>query len=649
MPPSGFHSTRYRRFPVARLLVARSGFLLVLLVLILLSIPAVLVGQRPAETDAWPFIRAEQGRLLAGECSFRFVSFNIPNLHLVEDNLDPEAETPWRWPDAFEIEDALESLRQMGGTVVRTYVLAVTRDGGDMRKHVHVIRPGEFQEQAFETLDLVLATARNKGIRVIVPFVDQWRWWGGIEQYAEFHGQPAEAFWTDPAIRADFLKTIDFVLARRNSITGVVYREDPTILGWETGNELRAPAAWTADIAAHLRARDPKHLIIDGCATGSVRESSLADPNIDVISTHHYPGEGVDIVEEVEAAARVIGGRKPYFVGEFGFISTAEAQRVLDTVVARDVCGALLWSLRFHRREGGFYWHSEPSGMGRFKAYHWPGFASGDAYDERQMLAQMRSAAARIQGKPDAPTPPRSPSCPKLLPIATPGDISWQGIAGAENYALERAESATGPWSVLDATIDDTRDPYRPLFQDQTALANVPYWYRVTANASPFTERRVSNVVGPVTFVARRKSDELHDRTHAADISPEARILEDEPRRSGEDPARLGLPPRAHVDYKVDGQIQAVRLRLLQRYPSAGVEVLASPNGKDFVALPDQPQFAKRAAGDYNYWPGTTFATAAVPADSSFLRIIATREGAVVDQAPGDCAVELSWIEIDYR
>ncbi|MCG6923140.1 MAG: hypothetical protein LJF15_18950, partial [Acidobacteria bacterium] len=46
----------------------------------------------------------------------------------------------------------------------------------------------------------------------------------------------------------------------------------------------------------------------------------------------------------------------------------------------------LVWSLRSHRREGGFYWHSEPFGSGLFKAYHWPGFASGDDYDERDLL-----------------------------------------------------------------------------------------------------------------------------------------------------------------------------------------------------------------------------------------------------------------------
>lgn len=62
------------------------------------------------------FITARGDHLLEDERPFRWISFNIPNLHLVEDSL-PFTEThPWRWPDALEIRDALESVRQQGGT-----------------------------------------------------------------------------------------------------------------------------------------------------------------------------------------------------------------------------------------------------------------------------------------------------------------------------------------------------------------------------------------------------------------------------------------------------------------------------------------------------------------------------------------------------
>jgi len=45
----------------------------------------------------------------------------------------------WRWPDLFEITDALESTKQAGGTVVRTYVLSVIRTNdipGQTPRHI---------------------------------------------------------------------------------------------------------------------------------------------------------------------------------------------------------------------------------------------------------------------------------------------------------------------------------------------------------------------------------------------------------------------------------------------------------------------------------------------------------------------------------
>ena len=71
---------------------------------------------------------------------------------------------------------------------------------------------------------------------------------------------------------------------------------------------------------------------------------------------------------------------------------------VIDTVMARGLTGAMLWSIRYHNRDGGFYWHHEPAGGDLFKAYHWPGFAIGEVYDERRLLHLLRERAHGIQG-----------------------------------------------------------------------------------------------------------------------------------------------------------------------------------------------------------------------------------------------------------
>src|SRR5262245_23393063 len=87
------------------------------------------------------FLNRRGVKLFDGEREFRFISFNIPNLMVIEDAYDFTRPNPWRWPNDYEIEDALESVRQMGGQVVRTYVLSVYRDGSDMGECVHVRRP----------------------------------------------------------------------------------------------------------------------------------------------------------------------------------------------------------------------------------------------------------------------------------------------------------------------------------------------------------------------------------------------------------------------------------------------------------------------------------------------------------------------------
>ena len=80
--------------------------------------------------------------------------------------------------------------------MVRSYTLSVRKPGESENVPRHVLAPGEFNEDAFEALDKVLQIANEKGLRVIVPFVDNWIWWGGIKEYAAFRGKEKEAFWT---------------------------------------------------------------------------------------------------------------------------------------------------------------------------------------------------------------------------------------------------------------------------------------------------------------------------------------------------------------------------------------------------------------------------------------------------------------------
>ena len=133
-----------------------------------------------------------------------------------------------------------------------------------MGDFVHVRGPGEFNEEGFRALDKVIEIAHRKGIRVIIPLVDQHKWWGGIGEYAAFRGKPADAFWTDRQIIDDFKATVRYLITRKNTYTGVAYRDEPAIFGWETGNEIDSTPEWTREIAAYIKQLDPNHLVIDG-------------------------------------------------------------------------------------------------------------------------------------------------------------------------------------------------------------------------------------------------------------------------------------------------------------------------------------------------------------------------------------------------
>jgi hypothetical protein len=413
------------------------------------------------------FITRGGDQLMEGDNLFRFVSFNIPNLHVIEDN-------GWHLPDPWEQEDALCSIVQMGGQVVRIYVLSV----GESR---HVTGPGEFDEDLFVALDQAISLANRYGVRLIIPFVDQWDWWGGIEEYASFRGLTGEDFWTDPQLIEDFKKTVEFIVTRVNTVTGVPYRDDKAILAWETGNELSSPTDWTLDMAQYIRGLDPNHLILDGHF--GIDEAVLDSPYIDIVSNHYYwpPGFGDRFADAALSDWDVAEGRRPFIIGEFGIVSTDRIQELVETVVASEMSGVMIWSLRFRDVNGGYYFHTEyDDGDTVYGAYHWPGFESNSDWDEIPVIDFMREQAFSIRGLEEPPLNP--PLAPVLFPIDSTDAISWRGATGAGWYSLERADATSGPWVTVVDDFHDAVAPNTALVSDPTAVPGESYYYRITGH-----------------------------------------------------------------------------------------------------------------------------------------------------------------------
>ena len=576
-----------------------------------------------AQNDLRYFITRSGDKLMEGDKQYRFISVNIPNLHLVEDNMAFEATNEWRFPDEFEISDALSSVKEMGGRAVRTYVISICRKQGPNPIPCHVKRPGEFNEDAFKALDLVLAVANRVGVRVIIPLVDNWKWWGGAEQYAEYYGKQTADFWTDRQIIADFKKTVEFTLNRRNTITGTLYKDDKAILAWETGNELSCPYSWTKEIAAYLKALDNNHLVADGYYIGSheLQPEPLADPNIDIVSSHHYPGPnkgGAEMAADIKRFHAAIAGKKVYLIGEFGFIPVSGVERVLETVISEGLPGALVWSLRFRNRDGGFYWHTEGASGNAVKAYHYPGFATGQAYQESELLQLLRRKAFEISGGTPGSKPPAPPT---LLPIKSAAAISWQGSVGATSYDVERATTSTGPWSMAGANVDETFVQYRPLFADEQAELGQSYYYRVVArNAAGVSAP--SNVVGPVRIQDVVLVDELNSYLNIRERGGSLTLETANPRPYKEDVHRLRGTEGSWLTYHVAQPLRSFKVLAFMEAEQKDLEFYLSADGHRFDLVKPKVSPLPTAVNPYGYKLPIEYEITSPDSNQYFIKVV---------------------------
>ena len=560
------------------------------------------------------FITVKGDKLMDGDAELRFISCNVPNLHYIEDYLPFNGTNQWRLPDEFEIRDALLSIKQMGGKVARIYVFSVRKEG-DTVEIFHVEGPGKFNEEAFKTFDKVLQIANEVGIRLIVPFVDNWWWWGGPKEYAAFRGKPKDAFWTDEQLIADFKKTIEFVLQRTNTLTGIPYKQDKAVLAWETGNEISPPFSWTKEIAVYIKSIDANHLVLEGSGAREISKEALEDPNLDILATHYYH-DAKAAVNFIVKNRQMTKGKKPFIVGEFGIVPTEDIRMITDTVINQGLSGAMIWSLRFRNRDGGFYHHYE---YNNYEAYRWPGFPSGDFYDERNVLTLLREKAHEIDGTTTERLP--VPAAPRLLEISDAAEISWQGSTGAESYTVERKQETDTLWTVVGSDVDESRYQYRPLFSDESAEVGKKYLYRVKAK-NETGQSDYSNVVGPVDVTARTLVDEMENFNKIFQKDGELKLLTTEDiRRAKEDRSRLAGSAGSYIIYQLSGKGSEITVDYFVADSTKTIAVSVSKDLNRFSDITTKKELTIFGKNDYEFFDAVTLRGTDIPDDSKYLKI----------------------------
>ena len=95
--------------------------------------------------------------------------------------------------------------------------------------------PYGFIEDTYVALDNVLAMARLHGIRVMLTLANNWTDYGGAPMYLQWTSAPSwglhhESFYSHPRTREFYRAGLLKLLTRRNTVTGVMYVDDPTIL-----------------------------------------------------------------------------------------------------------------------------------------------------------------------------------------------------------------------------------------------------------------------------------------------------------------------------------------------------------------------------------------------------------------------------------
>ena len=216
----------------------------------------------------------------------------------------------------------LDELKSLGITNLR---VMATAEGGDQDYTViPATQPtqGKYNQDLLEGLDFFLNELKKRDMNAILYLTNNWEWSGGMAKYLEWNGYgkvpnpnlkpntwpqfmsyTAQFHQCEPCKKA-FLEHIKFMLNRKNSVNGIPYKQDKTIMAWEVANEPRiwnvenekAFTNWLNEVASTIKSIDKNHLLTTGSEGKAGSNDDIAaferthnNPNIDYLTMHIWP------------------------------------------------------------------------------------------------------------------------------------------------------------------------------------------------------------------------------------------------------------------------------------------------------------------------------------------------------------------------
>jgi mannan endo-1,4-beta-mannosidase len=531
---------------------------------------------RSAAPAGWNFVTRSGSSLQLNGRTFRFSGANI-----YWGGLDENGRTAVNYPTSYRVQTALATTAGLGETVVRCETCG-TSTGSPL-----TVEPAlnVFNQTALRHIDYFVAQAQKYGIRLDVPLTNNWDYYlGGYRDFVQWLGlaTPADCptqacaniFYTNPKVVAAFEKYISVLLNHVNVYTGVPNKDNPTILCWETGNEMPpstggqpALTKWTATIAAYIKSIAPRQLVMDGAF--NFDPGNLAVPDVDIESPHVYPLNPAAISSMNTVAARAAAAGKATVVGEYQWDNPAQLPAFLTGIERNPgISGDIFWHLMPQNDLFGWTQH--------FDGYqlHFPGgkttVAGTQAHgpvlaasSNAPQVAELRKHAYAMAGRGVPPyAVPAAPVITNVEHIAEPalGDgnlVEWRGSAGAARYVVRR--SVSGPHGRWTTVCTACADPEGEPFLDQGAGSGPDLWYQVTP-VNP------GGVAGPPSAAFQVTDQTLDENMNGLQLAGGASVVRQAPGlRTAE--AVASFAPAASSD-------------------AGGLQFLVSANGTAWTAVP---------------------------------------------------------------
>jgi mannan endo-1,4-beta-mannosidase len=408
------------------------------LAIVALAITCVVLGA-PLKTSGDPFVRVSGHELTVDRQPFHFVGANLAIMH------GPK--------NRAAVETVLEGAAKDGVRVGRVWAFGEgDPDAPAWLRDSFLFRAGPdgWVEAGPKQLDRVVAAAGRSGVRLVITLANNWSDYGGVPRYLKWAGIKTEdprgavygvedRFYSDAKMRGWYRSHLERLLKRRNAITGVPYRDDPTILAWELMNEstvattagAEARKAWVTEMAALIHSLDAHHLVTPGVSvyrTESERRDWLAVcrlPGIDFCDAHFYPEDLLKnrdtalleaALDDVVQLANHVA-EKPLVLGEFGIHGDADGN--WDHQTRGYWMGRVFERLRFDGAAGGIVWLYQPAG-GEDRRH---GISVGETEAEGPRAA-IREAAAKRPLPVDAVNPDLGPHVGEVPLMALHGEFT---------------------------------------------------------------------------------------------------------------------------------------------------------------------------------------------------------------------------------